>query len=175
MKNSVNYQPIRYQKFPTPLGEMVAASHNNRLCLLEFADKKSPETILRPLAEKLKTEVKEGPTNTLKLARKQLTLYFNGKLSRFDLPLKPVGTDFQKDVWKQLTRIPHGKTTYYGNIAERAGRPDGARAAGAAIGSNHIAVVIPCHRVIGKSGQLSGYAGGVWRKKWLLEHEGRTS
>lgn len=173
MKSSANGQPIHYQKFPTPLGEMVAASHNNRLCLLEFADERKPETILKPLAAKLEAEVREGPTNALKMTRRQLDLYFQGRLSKFNLPLHPVGTDFQKDVWKQLTKIPHGRTTSYVNIAEQVGCPEGARAAGSAVGSNHLAIVVPCHRVIGKDGSMTGYAGGLWRKKWLLEHEGK--
>ncbi len=172
MKSSAKTQPIHYQKLATPLGDMVAASHNNRLCLLEFLDRKKPETIIKPLSKKLDTEVEERVTNTLKLTRKQLKLYFDGKLSRFDLPLKAMGTDFQKSVWKQLARIPHGKTVNYGKIAERVGRPKGTRAAGMAIGSNPISIIVPCHRVIGKSGALTGFAGGLWRKKWLLEHEG---
>ena len=172
MKSTADNQPIHYLKLSTPLGDMVAASYYDRLCLLEFADRKRPETILKPLAGKLKAQIKEGTSNTLKLTRKQLGLYFQGKLSRFELPLKTAGTDFQNDVWKQLTKIPHGKTVNYGKIAERVGRPNGARAAGMAIGSNPISIVIPCHRVIGKSGDLTGFAGGLWRKKWLLEHEG---
>ncbi|MEE9554071.1 MAG: methylated-DNA--[protein]-cysteine S-methyltransferase [candidate division Zixibacteria bacterium] len=172
MKSSANIQPIHYQKFATPLGDMVAASYNNRLCLLGFLDRKKPETILKPLGKKLKTDLKEANTNTLKLTRKQLRLYFDSKISRFELPLKAMGTDFQKSVWKQLGRIPHGKTVNYGKIAERVGKPNGARAAGMAIGSNPISIIVPCHRVIGKSGALTGFAGGIWRKKWLLEHEG---
>lgn len=172
MKSQLKTDSIRYQKFATPLGDMVAASHNNRLCLLEFTDKKKAETILKPMAKLLKAELNEGKSDILDRTRKQLKLYFDGRLLKFNLPLHAVGTDFQKNVWKRLAGIPHGQTTNYGKIAESVGKPKGARAAGMAIGSNPIAIVVPCHRVIGKSGDLTGFGGGLWRKKWLLEHEG---
>ena len=172
MKSAAKNGAIQYQKFATPLGDMVAASHNSRLCLLEFVDKKRPSTILKPLARNLRAEIKEEKSEILDRTDRQLRLYFDGKLAKFDLPTNAVGTDFQKKVWNQLTRIPSGKTVNYGRIAERVGKPKGARAAGMAIGSNPLAIVVPCHRVIGKSGDLTGFGGGLWRKKWLLEHEG---
>lgn len=172
MKTKENNDSIRYLKLATPLGEMVAASHNDKLCLLEFCDKRKPEAILKPLVRTLKAEIKEEKSEILGRTEKQLKQYFDGKLGRFDLPLQAVGTDFQKRIWGQLPKIPIGKTSNYGRIAEKAGNPKGARAAGMAIGSNPISIVVPCHRVIGKSGDLVGFGGGLWRKKWLLEHEG---
>jgi O-6-methylguanine DNA methyltransferase len=163
---------LHYTIIATPLGNMIAASYKDRLSLLEFIDRRKPETALKPLAARHRAAVKKGNSPVLTQARKQLNLYFKGKLKKFNLRVSANGTDFQKNVWKQLTRIPPGKTVNYGKIAERAGKPKGARAAGMAIGSNPISVVVPCHRVIGKSGALTGFGGGIWRKKWLLQHEG---
>ncbi|MEZ4794644.1 MAG: methylated-DNA--[protein]-cysteine S-methyltransferase [Flavobacteriaceae bacterium] len=101
----------------------------------------------------------------------QLKAYFKGTLTTFQLHLKPEGTPFQKKVWKQLQEIPFGKTTTYLNIANRLGDPKVIRAAASANGKNPIAIIIPCHRVIGSDGSLIGYAGGLHKKKWLLEHE----
>jgi methylated-DNA-[protein]-cysteine S-methyltransferase len=105
-------------------------------------------------------------------ARDQLTAYFAGDLTTFSLRLRPTGSPFQQAVWEQLRLIPYGEVTTYGEIARRLGRPSASRAVGAANGRNPIAIVVPCHRVIGADGTLTGYAGGMWRKEWLLSHEG---
>jgi methylated-DNA-[protein]-cysteine S-methyltransferase len=102
----------------------------------------------------------------------QLEAYFEGELRSFDAPLGPLGTPFQRAVWAELTTIPYGAVASYGEIARRVGKPAASRAVGAANRSNPIAIVVPCHRVIGASGALTGYAGGMWRKEWLLKHEG---
>lgn len=167
-----NPPTLYYTIIATPLGNMIAASYKDRLSLLEFIDRKKPETALKPLSTRHKSDIRKGNPPVLAQTRKQLNLYFKGKLKKFNLQVGADGTDFQKNVWRQLARIPLGKTVNYGKIAERAGRPKGARAAGMAIGSNPISVVVPCHRVIGKSGALTGFGGGIWRKKWLLQHEG---
>ena len=104
-------------------------------------------------------------------ARTQLEQYFAGERSEFDLELDLRGTDFQRKVWEALLTIPYGETRSYGEIARQIGRPDRARAVGAANGSNPIAIVVPCHRVIGSDGSLTGYGGGLERKRWLLDHE----
>ncbi len=101
----------------------------------------------------------------------QLKEYFNKTRTHFQLKLNPEGTDFQKKVWRQLETIPFGKTTSYQRLANKLGDPKAIRAAASANGKNPIAIVIPCHRVIGSDGSLTGYAGGLHRKKWLLEHE----
>ena len=103
--------------------------------------------------------------------RDQLDAYFRGKLSEFTVPLKPAGTEFQQAVWQQLSRIPCGVTRTYAEVAAAAGRPSATRAVGAAIGKNPILIIIPCHRVVGSSRALTGYAGGPELKRWLLEHE----
>lgn len=108
-------------------------------------------------------------------AMQQLGAYFAGKLRVFDLPLRPQGTDFQRKVWQALLEIPYGKTISYLGISENIGDPKSTRAVGAANGRNPIPIVIPCHRVIGSDGSLTGYGGGIWRKQWLLEHESLIS
>ena len=118
--------------------------------------------------EKILTEV-ENMYN--QLAIKQLDAYFNGQIKNFDLPLDLEGTDFQKRVWNELLKIPFGKTKSYMDIARAIGDPKTIRAVGMANGSNKIAIIVPCHRVIGSDGSLTGYAGGMARKKWLLEFE----
>jgi methylated-DNA-[protein]-cysteine S-methyltransferase len=102
---------------------------------------------------------------------KQLDEYFKGNRREFDLKLKPEGTDFQKKVWTELQNIPFGQTSSYGQIAAAIGKSNACRAVGNANNRNKIAVIIPCHRVIGSDGSLVGYGGGLWRKKWLLDHE----
>jgi methylated-DNA-[protein]-cysteine S-methyltransferase len=104
-------------------------------------------------------------------AAKQLAAYFAGELRIFDLPLSPEGTSFQKKVWRGLLDIPYGVTESYGELAKRIGHDLGARAVGLANGRNPIGIIIPCHRVIGANGSLTGYGGGLERKQWLLEHE----
>ena len=108
-------------------------------------------------------------------ARSQLRAYFDGTLQRFDFPLAPEGTDFQTLVWRALLEIPFGATESYGSLAKRIGHVGAARAVGLANGHNPIGIVIPCHRVIGADGSLTGYGGGIERKQWLLEHERRYS
>ena len=114
-----------------------------------------------------------GRTNDLlNRVEAQLKEYFAGKRTTFDLPLEPSGTDFQLNVWELLRRIPYGVTTSYGELARRLGDPKASRAVGAANGANPIPIIVPCHRVVGSKGELTGFGGGIERKRWLLEHEG---
>ncbi|MBW1294011.1 methylated-DNA--[protein]-cysteine S-methyltransferase [Aquimarina litoralis] len=119
------------------------------------------------------SQKKESTTipENLQEAVKQLQDYFDGKRNDFDIKLNPSGTDFQKKVWNELSKIPFGKTVSYLDIAKRLGDPKCIRAAASANGKNPLWIVVPCHRVVGSDGSLTGYAGGLWRKKWLLEHE----
>jgi methylated-DNA-[protein]-cysteine S-methyltransferase len=120
-------------------------------------------------------EVPDGPDRPDVLTRetqRQLQAYFDKKLRRFDLPLSLRGTDFQQQVWTALTGISFGKTRSYMDIARRLGDEKAIRAVGRANGENPVGIIVPCHRVIGSDGSLTGYAGGIWRKKWLLQHEG---
>ncbi|MEP2781403.1 MAG: trifunctional transcriptional activator/DNA repair protein Ada/methylated-DNA--[protein]-cysteine S-methyltransferase [Pseudoruegeria sp.] len=155
----------------TPLGEMVAVSCKRHLHLLEFAERKA---LPREL-EKLRTHTKGdlgigryGPTDQIE---SELILFFDGKLSRFDTPLALHGSPFQKEVWRALCQIPAGETRSYGALATELGRPSASRAVAQANGANQIAIVIPCHRVMGADGSLTGYGGGLWRKQRLAEIE----
>lgn len=117
------------------------------------------------------TGAEDSATPVLHEAQKQLKQYFAGDLTQFDLPLNPIGTPFQMQVWAELLRIPYGETISYGELAKRVGNPKGSRAVGLANGKNKISIIIPCHRVIGANGQLTGFGGGLPRKAKLLEIE----
>ncbi len=119
-----------------------------------------------------KPDAGEDAPAPLRECRAQLEAYFKGELTEFTAKLDLQGTDFQLSVWQRLLEIPFGTMTTYGKLAQELGVPDGAQAVGSANGSNPIAVVVPCHRVIGTNGDLTGYAGGLHRKRWLLAHEG---
>ena len=112
--------------------------------------------------------------NLLKRAAKQLTEYFSGNRTKFDLPLESEGTDFQRQVWKALTRIPFGETRSYAQIAQAIGHPLAVRAVGGACHRNPLMIFVPCHRVVGANGSLTGFGGGIPMKEWLLSHEGIT-
>ena len=149
----------------TPLGPLLAVVRDGALVMLEFgsgarAPRASPEWVERP-ADPL-----------LRAAQRQLDGYFAGRRRGFDLPLRPQGTPFQQLAWQALQRIPYGETRSYGEQAAQLGRPGAARAVGAANGRNPIVIMIPCHRVIGSDGSLTGFAAGLGRKQHLLRHEG---
>lgn len=113
----------------------------------------------------------QEPCPVLEETARQLRAFFQGELKEFTVPLGGQGTEFQQTVWKELTRIPYGTTISYGELAKRIGQPSASRAVGLANGKNPISIIVPCHRVIGANGTLTGYGGGLDRKKWLLEHE----
>jgi AraC family transcriptional regulator, regulatory protein of adaptative response / methylated-DNA-[protein]-cysteine methyltransferase len=163
---------IKYNIINTPVGEMILAECDNKLCLLEFLDREPLKKRLAPLEKFYGAKSIPEDTPFLKKAAIQLESYFKGKLKTFDLPLDFAGTSFQKTVWNRLLEIPYGQTVNYGFIASKIGKPEASRAVGRANGSNPISIIVPCHRVIGKDGSLVGYGGKMWRKKWLLEHEG---
>ena len=147
-----------YLEIDSPIGPLHIACVENGITELHMGSK--------PPA----TGARQGHT-LLTRARKQLDEYFSGKRTSFDLPLAAKGTDFQQQVWKKLCDIPFGETSSYGEVAARVGNPRASRAVGAANGRNPIAVIVPCHRVIGADGSLTGFGGGLERKKWLLQHE----
>jgi methylated-DNA-[protein]-cysteine S-methyltransferase len=130
------------------------------------------EAIVELLFDDLHQYSNAGPlTIPVRDCLQQLTEYFDRKRQQFDLPLQPEGTPFRQAVWKALTTIPYGKTISYGDLARAVGNVNGQRAVGNANHHNPIAIVVPCHRVVGANGKLTGYAGGLWRKEWLLRHE----
>jgi methylated-DNA-[protein]-cysteine S-methyltransferase len=116
-----------------------------------------------------------GADGVLGVARDELRAYFAGELREFTVPVAPAGTAFQRRVWDELRRIPYGEAISYGELARRVGRAGAARAVGAANSRNPVSVIVPCHRVIGGDGRLVGYAGGLDRKRWLLDHEARST
>lgn len=148
-----------YRILSTPLGELLVRGDHGGLTEVRFCDEESVPV----------NGVKSN--HILDRAVEQLVDYFAGRRTSFDLPLNPSGTKFQKQVWQQLLSIQYGDTASYGNIAKAIGNPTASRAVGAANGRNPIAIIVPCHRVIGANGTLTGYAGGLKRKQWLLEHE----
>jgi methylated-DNA-[protein]-cysteine S-methyltransferase len=117
--------------------------------------------------------IQNATIGPLPVVARQLKEYFAGKRRQFDLPLRMEGTEFQRRVWRELTEIPFGETRSYGQLAKRLNNPNGSRAVGLANGRNPIAIIVPCHRVIGADGSLTGFGGGIDRKEWLLTHEGR--
>jgi len=164
-------QVIDFSRMATPLGTMVAAATQDGVCLLEFADRRMLETELNYLRKKFNASIIQGKNKHLEALELQLTKYFEGNLKEFSLPLVTPGTEFQKSVWMELQKIPHGVTRSYKQVAAAIKQPTAVRAVANANGMNRIAIIIPCHRVIGNNGHLTGYGGGLWRKKWLLEHE----
>ncbi|SRX52803.1 methylated-DNA--[protein]-cysteine S-methyltransferase [Aequorivita sp. CIP111184] len=150
----------------TPIGILELKGDANGLASLLFKD--SDET---NISEKVSTELLETVPAELQETVSQLQEYFEGKRKEFNLKLSPTGTDFQRKVWRQLQKIPFGKTTSYQQMANQLGDQKVIRAAASANGKNPISIIIPCHRVIGSDGSLTGYAGGLHRKKWLLEFE----
>ena len=162
-------------KFETPIGEMMAGATGDGLCLLEFTDKERHIKELGDLKHLLKSDIQDGENIFIKETEKQLKEYFDGERRKFNLPLIIPGSEFQKSVWIELLNISFGTTRSYKEQAEAIQMPDSARAVARANGMNRIAIIIPCHRVIGSGGDLSGYAGGLTRKKWLLVHERKYS
>ncbi|MEL6923809.1 MAG: methylated-DNA--[protein]-cysteine S-methyltransferase [Bacteroidota bacterium] len=162
---------ILINRLTTPLGPMFVCATNTGICLLEFTDRKMLETEFRDLQKLLASEILIGENKHIKQLKGELKEYFNGQRSHFDVALDTPGTDFQQAVWKALLDIPYGTTSSYQQQAIRIERPKAVRAVARANGCNRVAIVIPCHRIIGKNGQLTGYGGGLERKKWLLDFE----
>ncbi len=155
----------------TPLGPMLAVAKEEALYLLEFVNRRGLEREIERLRKKTKAAILFGSNKLLDQVAADLKKYFAGDLLEFDLPLKMLGTPFEKEVWGALKKIPYGKTCSYVDIAKAIEKPKASRAIGRANGVNQIAILIPCHRVINANGDLGGYGGGVAKKKWLLEHE----
>jgi|MGYP001308140597 AraC family transcriptional regulator of adaptative response/methylated-DNA-[protein]-cysteine methyltransferase len=162
-------------KIKTPLGEMIAGATDEGICLLEFTDRRMLPTEYKDLTRLLKTTLEDGENRHLKILKKQLKEYFDGSRKDFSIALVTPGSEFQKAVWKELQNIKFGTTRTYQEQSIALNRPDSVRAVANANGMNRISIVIPCHRVIGSDGRLTGYGGGLKRKKWLLDHEKKYS
>lgn len=143
--------------YNSPIGNLKISTTEKELISVRFVEQTDFSSSIKPLV--------------LKECLKQLDEYFTHQRKQFNIQLNPQGTDFQKRVWQELLNIPYGQTVSYSDIAKGIGNTKSSRAVGRANGSNPIAIIIPCHRVIGANGKLIGYGGGLWRKKWLLKHE----
>lgn len=143
--------------YQSPIGLIEIKVTAGAIISLEFVEEVREEERLAPIVEE---------------AIRQLSAYFDGTRRDFDLPISPQGTDFQRLVWQHLLDIPFGQIISYQDLAKAIGKPEAIRAVGAANGQNPISIVVPCHRVLGSDGSLTGYGGGLWRKEWLLKHEG---
>ena len=170
-KNSKTQKIIDLKRIETPIGTMYAAATVEGICMLEFTDRKMLETEFKDLAKSLNAIIIQGENPHFIPLEKELAEYFLGKRTEFTVPLSPVGTDFQKSVWKILMKIPYGETWNYKKQSEVLGDAKKVRAVANANGMNKISILIPCHRVIGSNGTLTGYGGGIWRKQKLLELE----
>ena len=167
--------PIRSVLVETEIGSIVLAATPDALCMLEFADRRMLERQLATLQRRVGGTITPGSSAILEQARTELDEYLRGERREFTVPIHAPGTDFQKRVWEAVRAIPYGETTCYEEIAKRIGIPGAVRAVGRANGDNRLALIIPCHRVVTKSGDLGGYGGGLWRKRRLLELERAAS
>jgi AraC family transcriptional regulator of adaptative response/methylated-DNA-[protein]-cysteine methyltransferase len=150
---------------------MVVGATPDALCLLEFDEPDKLEGQIQRLRSRLDAVVVPGQTELTRQATTQIAEFFAGSRTEFTVPLRTAGTPFQEAVWAELLTIPYGETRSYGEQARGIGRPEAVRAVARANGANRIAIIIPCHRVIGADGTLTGYGGGLWRKRRLLELE----
>lgn len=155
----------------SPVGKMLAAATEDGICLLEYTDRRMLERNLETMRRRFSLPVIPGEHKWLKQLAVELKFYFEGQLQKFAVPVAPRGTVFQERVWQELRRIPHGSTISYQELAGRIEQPSAVRAVANANGQNRINILIPCHRVIGKNGDLTGYGGGLWRKRLLLDLE----
>lgn len=162
---------IAVQMLETPLGQLLVGAVQDGICLVEFTDRRMLEHNYTTIRERFGYPLLPVTNGAIEQLRDELARYFTGNLTEFTVPLIPHGTPFQERVWAELRRIPHSKTLSYDELADRIGQPTAVRAVARANGMNRISILIPCHRVIGKDGQLTGYGGGLWRKRLLLELE----
>jgi AraC family transcriptional regulator of adaptative response/methylated-DNA-[protein]-cysteine methyltransferase len=152
---------------------MLAVASERGICLLEFRDRRTIATELRDLRRRFVAPIVPGSNEHVERLRGELGEYFGGTRQRFEVPLDLGGTAFQRRVWSRLVEIPFGETVSYAEVGKDVGKPNAVRAVGQANGRNPVAIVVPCHRVVRADGSLWGYGGGLWRKRWLLQHERR--
>lgn len=157
---------VRY--FDSSFGELILGSFENELCLCDWRYRKMRSAIDKRIQTGLNSEFLEGESPVILLVQKQLAEYFDGERQEFDLPFRMVGSDFQKRVWTELLQIPFGKTDTYLGLSKKLGNEKAIRAVAAANGANALAIIVPCHRIIGSKGELVGFAGGLPAKRKLL-------
>ena len=160
---------IQYHK--TKIGELILGSFKEKLCLLDFNFRKMRNAVDDRIKKGLNAEFKEEDSDIIEKTRTELEEYFQGERKEFDVPIQMVGTDFQKSVWNALLKVPYGTTSSYLQLAKEINNAKAVRAVASANGANSMAIIIPCHRIIGSNGELVGYAGGLPIKKRLLTLE----
>ncbi len=169
--NSKESKILKAHWIDTTLGAMLAIADDEYLYLLEFVDRRGLEREVESLRAKEHAAIIPGLNEPIKSVEREIKLYFEGKLTQFKTPVFYYGSDFQKSVWKELQKIPYGKTISYLELAKRVGNPKAFRAVANANGCNQLAIIIPCHRVINNNGNLGGYGGGISRKEWMMKME----
>lgn len=162
---------IYTEVFSSPFGELILGSYNDQLCLCDWRYRKRREDIDRRIESGLKADFVESGSLIIEETKAQLLQYFEGKREEFDLPLLLVGTEFQERVWNSLIEIPYGKTLSYAGLSRKLGDIKAIRAVARANGDNALAIIVPCHRILGSDGSLTGYAGGLSTKQKLLQLE----
>ncbi|WP_348946522.1 methylated-DNA--[protein]-cysteine S-methyltransferase [Chitinibacter sp. FCG-7] len=162
---------ILIHRFTTPLGPMFVCASEQGVCLLEFVDRRMLETEFQDLQRRLQARIIAGENQHTRQAEQEISEYFAGTRQTFSVAIHAPGTAFQQAVWQALLNVPYGTTASYQAQANVIGKPQAVRAVASANGCNRIAIIIPCHRIIGKDGSLTGYAGGLERKRWLIAHE----
>ncbi len=170
-KHSTGKNIILISRATTPLGPIFICATNVGICLLEFVDREKLEKEFSDIQKHLKAKIIAGENEHIKQAKQEISEYFNGQRKMFDVALDMPSTDFQSIVWHALLKVGYGQTVSYQQQAQSIDKPKATRAVAAANGANRIAIIVPCHRVIGKNGKLTGYAGGIERKRWLINHE----
>lgn len=166
---------VRLAWVESPVGPLLLGATERGVALLEFTDRRALEAQLATLRRRLARPLVPGTNGWIERAKGELAEYFAGTRREFELPIDAPGTPFEEAVWGQLRQIPYGETRSYEDLAVALDRPGGSRAVGQANGRNRVAIVIPCHRVVNKGGELGGYGGGLWRKRFLLDLEQRHS
>nr|WP_319401407.1 methylated-DNA--[protein]-cysteine S-methyltransferase [uncultured Carboxylicivirga sp.] len=166
---------VSIQYYYSPVGELIIGDYNNQICLCDWRYRKMRSSVDNRIKDGLKAEFIENKTDLIQTTIKQLNEYFQKQRTHFDIPLKFIGTTFQQEVWKSLLTIPYGQTESYLGLSKRLGNPKAIRAVASANGANALSIIVPCHRIVGSKGELTGYAGGLPAKKKLLELENALS
>lgn len=162
---------LKVAQLSSPRGPIMVAGDDEAVYLVEFWDRRMLETQFAVLEKRIGAAFFPGSTPATNAMARELEAYFAGELDHFATPIRYPGTDHQVAVWETLRELPPGETWSYGELAERLGKPTAVRSVARAVGENRFAIVIPCHRIVGANGQLTGYGGGLWRKRCLLKHE----
>jgi AraC family transcriptional regulator of adaptative response/methylated-DNA-[protein]-cysteine methyltransferase len=173
--DKVRHHHIAITRLKSPFGDLLAGATPEGICLLEYIDTQRIEMQLSRLQKARKGDIVYASSDYFVLLEQQLCAYFSGELREFSVPLDTYGTDFQQKVWQALQTIPYGETRSYQQQAIAIGNPKSVRAVANANRNNKISVLIPCHRVIGKNGAMTGYGGGIWRKEYLLALESKQT